>query len=62
MDQGVENLQSALGKIQEVEELLFNNPHQAIMHRYLSFVKSELRRQIAIETTEELAVLKETLQ
>ena len=62
MDCGLEKLESALGKIQEVEELLHDNAHQAIMHRYLSFVKSELRRQITLETTEGLAVLKETLQ
>ena len=62
MDCRVENLQSALGKVQEVEELIYNNPHQAMMHRHLSHVKHELRRQITIETTEELGVLKETIQ
>jgi hypothetical protein len=36
--------------------------HQAMMHRHLSHVKHELRRQITILTTEELDVLKETIQ
>ena len=62
MDCELENLQRAVGKIQEVEELIKENVHQAMMHRHLSHVKHELRRQIAIHTTEELDVLKETLQ
>lgn len=62
MDCELENLQRAVGKIQEVEELVKENVHQAMMHRHLSHVKHELRRQIAIHTTEELGVLKETLQ
>ena len=62
MDCELENLQRAVGKIQEVEELIKENVHQAMMHRHLSHVKHELRRQIAIHTTEELGVLKETLQ
>lgn len=62
MDCELENLQRAVGKIQEVEELVKENVHQAMMHRHLSHVKHELRRQIAIHTTEELDVLKETIQ
>lgn len=62
MDCELENLQRAVGKIQEVEELVKENVHQAMMHRHLSHVKHELRRQIAIHTTEELGVLKETIQ
>jgi hypothetical protein len=62
MDRELENLQRALGKVQEVEELVKENVHQAMMHRHLSHVKHELRRQIAILTTEGLEVLKETLQ
>lgn len=62
MDCELENLQRAVGKIQEVEELIKENVHQAMMHRHLSHVKHELRRQIAIHTTEELGVLKETIQ
>jgi len=62
MDCELENLQRAVGKIQEVEELVKENVHQAMMHRHLSHVKHELRRQIAILTTEELDVLKETIQ
>ena len=62
MDCELENLQRAVGKIQEVEELVKENVHQAMMHRHLSHVKHELRRQIAIQTTEGLEVLKETLQ
>ena len=62
MDRELENLQRAVGKLQEVEELLHENVHQAVMHRYLSHVKHELRRQIAILTTEGLEVLQETLQ
>ena len=61
MDCELENLQRAVGKIQEVEELVKENVHQAMMHRHLSHVKHELRRQIAIHTTEELGVLKETI-
>ena len=62
MDCELENLQSAVGKLQEVEELIKENVYQAMMHRHLSHVKHELRRQIAIHTTEGLEVLKETLQ
>ena len=62
MDCELENLQSAVGKLQEVEELIKENVHQAVMHRHLSHVKHELRRQIAIQTTEGLEVLQETLQ
>jgi hypothetical protein len=62
MDQQLRSLESALGKVQEVEELLHDNAHQAMMHRHLSHVKHELRRQITILTTEELDVLKETIQ
>ena len=62
MDCELENLQRAVGKVQEVEELIKENVHQAMMHRHLSHVKHELRRQIAIHTTEELGVLKETIQ
>ena len=62
MDRELENLQRAVGKVQEVEELIKENVHQAMMHRHLSHVKHELRRQIAIHTTEELGVLKETIQ
>jgi len=62
MDCELENLQSAVGKIQEVEELIKENVHQAVMHRHLSHVKHELRRQLAILTTEGLEVLQETLQ
>ena len=62
MDCELENLQRAVGKIQEVEELVKENVHQAMMHRHLSHVKHELRRQIAIHTTEGLEVLQETLQ
>ena len=62
MDCELENLQRAVGKIQEVEELVKENVHQAMMHRHMSHVKHELRRQIAIHTTEELDVLKETIQ
>ena len=62
MDCELENLQSAVGKLQEVEELIKENVHQAVMHRHLSHVKHELRRQIAIHTTEGLEVLQETLQ
>ena len=62
MDRGIENLQSALGKVEEVEELIRENPYQSMMHRHLSHVKHELRRQIALETTEELGVLKNALQ
>ena len=62
MDCELENLQRAVGKIQEVEELVKENVHQAMMHRHLSHVKHELRRQITIHTTEELGVLKETIQ
>ena len=62
MDCRIENLQSALGKIQEVEELIHDNQYQSMMHRHLSHVKHELRRQIALETTEDLGVLKDALQ
>lgn len=62
MDCGLKKLESALGKLQEVEELIKENVHQAVMHRHLSHVKHELRRQITILTTEELDVLKETIQ
>ena len=62
MDCELENLQRAVGKIQEVEELVKENVHQAMMHRHLSHVKHELRRQLAIHTTEELSVLKGTIQ
>ena len=62
MDCELENLQRAVGKIQEVEELVKENVHQAMMHRHLSHVKHELRRQLAIQTTEGLEVLKETIQ
>lgn len=62
MDQQLSELERALGKIQEVEGLIKENVHQAMMHRHLSHVKHELRRQITILTTEELDVLKETIQ
>ena len=55
-------LQDALTKVEELEVLLVDNPYQSMMHRHLSHVKHELRRQIALQTTEELAVLKDALQ
>ena len=55
-------LEEALIKVEELEVLLVENPYQSMMHRYLTFVKNELRRQVALQTTEELAVLKDALQ
>ena len=62
MDQQLSELERALGKLQEVEGLIKENVHKAMRHRHLSHVKLELRRQITILTTEELDVLKETIQ
>jgi len=55
-------LEEALTKVEELEVLLVENPYQSMMHRHLSHIKYELRRQIALQTTEELAVLKDALQ
>ena len=62
MDQQLNDIERALERVEEVEELVKTNVHQAMMHRHLSHVKHELRRQLAIQTTEGLEVLKETLQ
>ena len=62
MDQQLSDIKRALERVEEVEELVKENVHQAMMHRHLSHVKHELRRQLAIHTTEELSVLKGTLQ
>lgn len=55
-------LEEALTKVEELEVLLVDNPYQSMMHRHLSHVKHELRRQIALQTTKELGVLKDALQ
>jgi hypothetical protein len=55
-------LEEALVKVEELEVLLVENPYQSMMHRHLSHIKYELRRQIALQTTEELGVLKDALQ
>ena len=55
-------LQEALTKVEELEVLLVDNPYQSMLHRHLSHIKYELRRQVALQTTEELAVLKNALQ
>ena len=62
MDQQLNDIERALERVEEVEELVKENVHQAMMHRHLSHVKHELRRQLAIHTTEELSVLKGTIQ
>ena len=62
MDQQLNDIERALERVEEVEELIKENVHQAMMHRHLRHVKHELRRQLAIHTTEELSVLKGTIQ
>ena len=62
MDQQLNDIERALERVEEVEVLIKENVHQAMMHRHLSHVKHELRRQLAIHTTEELSVLKGTIQ
>tara|TARA_R100000008_G_scaffold66913_1_gene43945 strand:+ start:12555 stop:12743 length:189 start_codon:yes stop_codon:yes gene_type:complete len=54
-------LRSALDRIIEVEELVFENRQQSMLHRHLSHIKTELRRQIRIESEEDLAPLLDAL-
>lgn len=54
-------LRSALDRIIEVEDLVFENRQQSMLHRHLSHIKTELRRQIRIESEEDLAPLLDAL-